>query len=365
MRRADAAAILALGYLTYRSLTLAVNGATLPVLVARPGRGPGARVSLLIPARDEAATLPETLPLLLAQGAHEVIVLDDSSTDATAQVARALGARVIPGRPLPPGWSGKTWACHQLAEAADGDLLVFTDADVRWQPGALAALAAELARTGADLLSVWPRQENTGLGQRLLTPMVDAAMLGHLPYPFVLAGLPGAVAANGQVITATRTSYDRFGGHAAVPGEVNDDMALAGHVVASGGTVRLALGGAAIGVRMYDGVASSIRGLAKSTPGLHHDSRPLMLTAALWFPLVYTLPWLLPGTGLVWLARLIGLADRSLVALVATRTRPADLAEGLLGPVTPLAAWAVYARALRRRITWRGREYPRPDATRR
>ncbi|MBE2197271.1 MAG: glycosyltransferase, partial [Anaerolinea sp.] len=104
-------------------------------------------VSLLIPARDEAAVIASAVQLLLAQQYphFELIVLDDGSTDGTAVLAQQAAAsdprfRLIQGQPLPPGWLGKNWACHQLSQAAQGEILIFTDADVQWQPGALAAV---------------------------------------------------------------------------------------------------------------------------------------------------------------------------------------------------------------------------------
>ncbi|MFC6802257.1 glycosyltransferase [Deinococcus caeni] len=127
-------------------------------------------MSILIPARDEAHNLPRTLPGVLAQGAFEVLVLDDGSRDGTADVARRLGAPVLTGKPRPDDWNGKPWACQQLLRAASGEVLIFTDADVDWHAGALGGLLSELTRSGADLLSIQPRQANAGLGARLLTP---------------------------------------------------------------------------------------------------------------------------------------------------------------------------------------------------
>lgn len=369
---------LALGYLSYRAVVTAVNAATLPRLRAGEGAGavdarpawPG-RVSLLVPARDEAANLATTLPALLAQGADAVVVLDDASTDATAQIAHDAGARVVPGAPLPPGWVGKTWACHQLAHEAAGatgdapapdDLLVFVDADVTLGPGALAALVSTLDRTGADLLTVFPRQRTPTLAERLITPLVDAAFVGHLPAVLMRTRV-GLTAANGQVMAFRRSAYDAAGGHAAVRGDVVEDLALADRTRRAGGHVVVALGGELIDVRMYDGYRTGVAGFAKSARGVHGDSRPLLVASALWFVMTYTLPWLLPTTPLVRAARLAGLADRAVVNLVTGRTAPLDLAEGLLGPVTPLLALPVYWRALRRPPLWKGRSYPAGGAS--
>lgn len=359
----DAAATLALAVLGYRAATLASNAVALPRLAptALPADAP--RISILVPARDEAETLPHTLPGLLAQGAHEVLVLDDASTDGTGEVARSLGARVIDGAALPQGWAGKPWACHQLAQAATGDVLIFTDADVRWRTGALGALLTEWragARKGRtpQLLSVWPRQLTPSAGLRLLTPLVDAAMLGNLPVPLMDTPLPGAAAANGQVMVFDRDGYARIGGHEAVRSSVLEDVGLARAVRRSGGRVVLALGNRAVAVQMYPDARAAIAGLAKSTPGLHGGSRVAMVASWALFTAAFTLPWLLPPTRRVRLARALSLWDRTAVNLLVGRRTPADLAEGLLGPATPLLALPVYRRALRRRITWRGRTYP-------
>lgn len=375
---------LAAGYLTYRGITLAVNAVTLRRLRAgtadtdhRDATGhrdvrvatehqevslrrddSPAPVSLLVPARDEAEALAANLPGLLTQGAAEVIVLDDESRDGTAEVAERLGAKVISGAPLPPGWAGKPWACHQLASAASGTVLVFTDADVTWRPGALAALLAELERTGAGLLSVFPRHTPESLGERLITPLVDAAFIGHLAAPLIRTALPGAVAANGQVMAWRREAYERVGGHEAVRAELVEDVRIAQLAHARAVPVRVALGGDAIEVRMYRSYAESVAGLAKSTPGMHGGSRIVMAGAAAWFVMTYTLPWVLPSRPLVWAARLAGVLDRAVVSAITGRRRPGDLAEGLLGPVTPILVLPVYARALRSRVMWKGRHYP-------
>ena len=133
-------------FLTLQFLTLLTNLIFFPVL--RPSQIPSKEdVSILVPARNEAENLPQTLPRLLAQtGNFEVIVINDQSTDATAEVLETFQSnprlRILQGTPLPTGWSGKNWACHQLAQAAEGDTLIFTDADVRWEPSTLNSLLA-------------------------------------------------------------------------------------------------------------------------------------------------------------------------------------------------------------------------------
>ncbi|MFC5848383.1 glycosyltransferase [Deinococcus petrolearius] len=342
------------GFMTYKVVTLLHNALAFPRL--RPAvTPPGARVSLLVPARDEAHNLARTLPGLLAQGA-EVIVLDDHSSDDTAAVAARLGARVLRGAPLPPGWTGKAWACQQLAGAATGELLVFTDADVFWHPGALGGLLREQAASGADLLSVWPRQDNRTLGERLITPLVEVTLLVGLPFAFLRLPSPRAGAANGQVMAFRRAPYEALGGHAAVRGELLEDVQFAYRLRAAGGRQSLALGQRCVGVRMYRSYPASVRGLGKSLLAVHGGHRArLPLTLGLQFAL-YTLPWLLRVPGWRWL-RLASVLERPLVNLISGRRRGADLAEGLLGPLMPLLMLPAYVRALRRRAVWKGRAY--------
>ncbi|ADV68891.1 glycosyltransferase [Deinococcus maricopensis] len=345
------------GFVLTKLAVLAVNALVFPRL--RRGRpGSGARVSLLVPARNEVHNLPRTLPGLLAQGAHEVLVLDDGSTDGTADVARTLGARVLPGAALPDGWCGKPWACQQLAQAATGDVLVFTDADVTWAPGALHAVLHELECSGAHLLSVYPRQDARTLGERLLVPLVDDVLLGLLPAPLLRWPVASMGAANGQVMVFRAGAYRRLGGHALVRAEVLEDVRFGTRVKARGGRLALALGGGLIHVRMYGGYREATRGFAKGLVAAHGGSRALAAASWAWHVAVYTLPWV---TGRPALGALT-LLERVAANAVAGRTRPADLAEALLMPVTPLAALPVYLRALLGRTAWKGRTYPRRRA---
>ncbi|WP_034386360.1 glycosyltransferase family 2 protein [Deinococcus sp. YIM 77859] len=342
----------------YKAATLLVNALTFPRLRPRPLPSARPSVSLLVPARNEAHNLPELLPGLLAQGADEVLVLDDGSTDGTAEVARRLGARVLTGAPLPPGWHGKPWACQQLGQVARGEVLIFTDADVLWHPGALGAVLHELARAGADLLSVYPRQHNVTPGERLLTPLVDAVLLTFLPAPLLRFPHHTAAAANGQVMAFRREAYTRVGGHALVRAELLEDVLFAQRLKARGGRLALALGQSCLGVRMYRSYPASVAGFGKNAGAVHGGSRLVLVLSAAWHLAAYSLPWLLPGRRRgVWALRAAGLLERALVNLLTGRRAPADLAEGLLGPVTPLLALPVYWRALRRRVTWKGRAY--------
>ena len=213
------------------------------------------RISVLVPARNEALNIGLCVSSLLSQDYPnlELIVLDDNSEDETLKMIQDLGLaetstqhRLLRGAPLPAGWTGKNWACHQLAQAATGDFLFFTDADTCHAPGTVTASLSYAERKRADLLSAWPRLLSVTWGERLIIPMI--LFFGMVLYPHWLlrslqahperaAGLPatllrGLGAANGQFMFFRRAAYERIGGHAALRDHLVEDVGL-GRAVAS------------------------------------------------------------------------------------------------------------------------------------
>jgi hypothetical protein len=256
--------------------------------------------------------------------------------------------------PRPYGWVGKNWACHQLAGAAGGDLLVFVDADVTLAPGALDAVRAELARQRADVFSVFPRQRTGTAGERLLVPLIDENLLAFLPHQLLAAPVPAAATANGQLLAFTRRAYAMVGGHAAVAGRIVEDVALARRARRCGLRLGLALGGDLVSTRMYDGYPATVRGLGKSLREAHGGRDALLAASAAGHLVAYTLPWLRRGP--LWrVAAGLGLAER---LLVNAKTGRRDWWEAALVPVTAPAALPVFLLALRRRARWKGRTYP-------
>ncbi|MCP2322629.1 glycosyltransferase involved in cell wall biosynthesis [Hamadaea flava] len=318
-------------------------------------------MSVLVPARDEARRLPKLLPGLLAQPADEILVLDDQSSDGTADVVCAYAdprLRLIPGRPRPDGWIGKNWACHQLAEAATGELLVFCDADVVLRPGALDAILHEARRQRADVFSVFPRQltGSPGLGERLLVPLIDETLLAFLPHRLLDLPVPSAAAANGQLLAFWREAYTTIGGHEAVHDRIVEDVALARRARRLGLKLGLALGGDLVQARMYDDYRQTVAGLGKSLRAAHLSNDAVVLASAAFHVTAYTVPWLRWRHGRAWrIAAVLGLAER---VLANAKTGRGAYAEAALVPITPLAALPVYATALRRKARWKGRVYP-------
>jgi len=200
----------------------------------RPSGGP-ARVSALVPARNEERNIARCIGSLLAQDATllEVIVLDDASEDGTwhetERFAQDPRLRRLRGAPLPEGWLGKTWACHQLSEEARGEILLFVDADVFLRPRAAAAIVAALHERRCAALSVLPRERTRGLGEGLVLPILPWSLHTFIPFA-LLHALPfrrGSLTAVGQLMAFRSEAYRAIGGHAAVRAEVAEDREIA------------------------------------------------------------------------------------------------------------------------------------------
>lgn len=242
----------------------------------------GASVSVIIPARDEAVTLPVLLTSLRALHPTpcEVLLVDDGSSDDTAAIAARGGATVLTAPEPPAGWTGKTWACHLGAQASTGSHLLFLDADTQLAPDALARLMADLLPKGG-LLSVQPfhlvrrSYEQLSAYFNLVSMMASGA--------FTL-GTPRAPLAFGPCLLTSRRDYDRAGGHAAVRGYVLDDAQLAIAYQRSGLAVRCRGGGTTISMRMYpSGFGQLAEGWTKNVASGALQARPgPALGAALW-----------------------------------------------------------------------------------
>jgi len=359
-----------LGFLLAKLATLLANLAWFPVLgrghpdAGRPGPAvhPAERVSLLIPMRNEAGRLARFLPAALAQaGVAELIVLDDGSTDGSAALAGSLladtpHARLVAGTAPPAGWVGKNWACQQLADQASGELLVFCDADVLLAPGAVRAVLAERARQRADLFSVFPRQLTGGLGDALLTPLIDDVLLCFLPFGLLSVDVPAAATANGSLLALHRQTCSALGGFSSVRAELVEDVALARAARRAGCKLGLALGGNLVQTQMYSGYSEAVRGLGRGLLAVTGGARWRLVAAAGWHLVVYTLPFLAAGRRRRWLLPLgLGLAERLLVAL---KCHPRAAWQTVLTPLYPLAFVPVAGQAMRRRQYWKGRSYP-------
>jgi chlorobactene glucosyltransferase len=348
------------------SLIASLNALTFPRLRPSTFHHSPSSLSVLVPARDEAHAIAETVRALLAQPeVAELLILDDQSTDGTASVAHAAAngdprLRVIAGQPLPPGWLGKNWACHQLSQAATGDCLLFTDADVRWQPTSLSALLAHFHHTRADLLTVWPTQITETWAERLVVPLMALAIQAYLP---VLAThhlpSPAFAAAMGQCLLFRRSAYERIGGHARAKDNIVEDVALARAVKSAGLRLRVADGGGLIACRMYRNWDEVRNGFAKNILAGHGNSPILLILSTAFHWLTFVTPWLVVvgDWRIGWPLVALSVGVRALTAAI-TRQRISD---ALLMPVSVMLMTLIAAQSLWWRYRggpqWKGRTF--------
>jgi 4,4'-diaponeurosporenoate glycosyltransferase len=356
--------------------------------LARPRRLPGsvvagaagavgarsgtADVSVIIPARDEAHNLPVLLESLSASRVQpgEVIVVDDHSQDATATVARERGAHVLAAPPLPPGWLGKSWACHVGAASAASARLLFLDADTCLGPDAVSMLLDVLDRDGG-LVSVQPSHRTERAFEQLSAFFNVVSLLGTGAFA---ARPPRAQRmAFGPCLLTSATDYRMCGGHEAVRGDVVEDIALASRYADRGLRVTCHLGGQALWFRMYpQGLRSLLQGWTKNIAvGAGRAPAAFSALAVVWVaaaataaaslvsgavgwasggtaPILDLAAWLLMAAQLAWMLRVIGRFRWWTSALYVLP---------LLGFIVVFLRSAVMA-ARRSPAVWRGRQVP-------
>jgi chlorobactene glucosyltransferase len=278
--------------------------------------GPPARtppVSILVPARNEERSIERCLRSLLAQDypEFEVVVLDDQSTDGTPDLIAEMAGResklvAVQGVQPPAGWLGKQWACYQLAQAATGELLLFTDADTVHEAQALSRAVAALFEESADLLSAMPRQEVTTWSEKLVIPVMPWSFFAFLPLGIAFRVKASSLAAAvGQFMLFRRSAYDRVGGHRAVRQDLVEDIALARLFKARGRRWRLVDGEHLLSCRMYGSWSEVRDGFSKNLWAAFGYRLPLFLVVCLclaiafWQPLG-TLVLSMVGAALPW-----------------------------------------------------------------
>ncbi|HEX6058466.1 MAG TPA: glycosyltransferase family 2 protein, partial [Gemmatimonadaceae bacterium] len=230
-------------------------------------------VSVVVPARDEAATIERCVRSALAAEwpRLEVLVVDDHSTDDTGAIARRIAAedprlRVVVPPPLPAGWFGKPWACQAGFDASRGALVLFVDADTRQAPDLVPRAVQAMRARGAGLLSVDADQELGTFWEKVVQPQIFGMLWARFGGTEIVNRSTRVhdKIANGQCILVRRDAYEAVGGHRAVRDRVAEDLMLAQRFFLAGRNPALVLGAGRISTRMYTSLAALVRGWTKN-----------------------------------------------------------------------------------------------------
>jgi glycosyltransferase involved in cell wall biosynthesis len=230
------------------------------------------KVSLLIPARNEEDNIGRLLSSAAEQtySSFEVIVGNDNSTDNTKRIIDEYSGRFsfISGReipPLPEGWKGKSHTVSVLADEAEGELLLFADADINLHKDAVSSAAAYMDDTGADVVSVFPRQLMHSWGERIIVPLLNFFLLSLLPLKQVFKSERVSLSAGiGQFILFKRSAYEKIGGHKAVHNKIAEDVAIIRLAKMNRLKVLTMLDKGLVSCRMYIGLKDAFNGFAKN-----------------------------------------------------------------------------------------------------
>ena len=331
---------------------------------------PDQTVSVVIPARNEEFTIGQAILSLAGQPeVFEIIVVDDQSADNTSAVLERLAVsvsklRALEGGPLPEGWVGKNYAAWQGAQCATGTWLLFTDADAVHQPGSTGRALDQVAANAAEMFSVSPAQEMRTWWERALIPFVYCRLAQLYSYTAVNDPRSPVAAANGQFLLIRRDIYEAFGGHAAVRGEVLEDVALARLAKLSGIRLLFSPDDGLVRVRMYTTFRTMWEGWTKNLC-------PLVTGAGqgVTRELFYVLPWipflclvLTPRYPIMALLGVALLAGRHAGYAAALRRNRFPLPSVVYYMVAVLLYGAALAASdwhyARGRVTWKGRQYP-------
>ena len=257
-------------------------------------------VSVLIPTRNEAKNVGACLRGALTQDhpRYEVILVDDSSTDATVQIAQNIAAnnqrlRVFRGRPVAPHWFGKTYAQYQAAQVSRGQYLLFLDADVVLDRRALSYMVTAAQKGGAGILSVLPLQVKEGFWEGLLAPFKYFHLLLFFPlYAMDWAWEAMAAYANGQCMLVERNAYKKIGGHSNASETLREGADMAKLLKQRGGTIKLLSGGGIARARVYGGPPDLWEGMARSLYTLAHRSLLGAVLMIITYALLFVIPFL-------------------------------------------------------------------------
>ncbi|MFC2145540.1 glycosyltransferase, partial [Actinomycetota bacterium] len=288
-------------------------------------------ISILVPARNEAANIKRCIRSLLKQDYPniEIIVLNDNSEDDTALIVERLAAensnlKLINGKPLKPGWLGKCYACYQLSKHAKGEYFVFTDADTFHVKSSVSSAIGCLVSNKLDVLSAIPRQIMVGIHERMVVSWTHFGILSLLPLIMVKKSKnPLFATANGQFLLFKRKVYEKIGGHKSIKAKVLEDIHMAKQVKRCGYRIMLFDGSTNIACRMYRNFKDLLRGFSKFMYAAFDFKLFTMTFVVLFIISVFLAPFILLPLGLLvfdWSGTLIGLFIIQIFAVLVMRS---------------------------------------------
>jgi len=257
-------------------------------------------VSVLIPARDEENRISECLQSLISQCSNviEIIVLDDRSTDATAEIVMEFSeqdsrVKLMAGDELPSGWIGKHWACHQLSLVSEGQYLLFLDADTVLEEDAILLALRKATEGNCDLLTFMPRRIAKCVAEKLMFPFIDWAIFCWLPMSQAHKRKnPYLSATYGQFMLFKRLAYEQIGGHSRVKDNAVDDMELGRMTKREGLVWSLLDGGGLVTSLPYENNVDALKGISRSVfPALNYHVSLLVAFSILLLAIAYIPPY--------------------------------------------------------------------------
>ena len=345
------------------------NAATAPMLKKSIGLQNRPRVSVLIPARNEEANIGTCIEGFLSQNYDnfKILVLDDHSTDRTEAIIEKFSeqhpeVQAIRGKPLPAGWLGKNWACHQLSQYANGEILIFTDADNCPAPNAIMNTVAYMQKLELGLLSAFPEKMTRTLPEKLVVPVVDMFVYAGLPlWLTYFSRFPSLAAASGLWLAFTRNAYQQVGGHQTVSNQIVEDVELSRLAKKNGIRILTLAGTRVVSCRMYHSFSEVWGGFSKNLFGLvRYKTIPFfILTLSLFTACVlpYITVWFASLRELSLIAIVMNVAMRMVLAL---KYRHPFFTSVILHPfgvlLTLLIGINSFFQVRRGRLQWKGRQ---------
>jgi chlorobactene glucosyltransferase len=355
--------------------------------LVQPGAD-GPFVSIVVPARDEERAIERSVRSLLSQdyARFEVIVVNDRSTDATGEILARIAAEdrrlvVLQGEEPPPGWLGKPWALHEGSRRAQGELLLFIDADLHYAPPVLSAAVADIQREQIEMLALLPHFEMQRFWEQVAMPMLAAMAFMFIPLwlsnrsRIVLLAIGGGT---GNLVR--RSAYEAAGGHESLKGSVVDDVGLARLIRTHGGRTQVVRTDSLVTLRMYHGLGEIVEGFTKNSFTTMGRSYSLAVGGMIVMLVAHVLPYAITIAAVVKLfsGQTVSISEWLFVAIVALITASRlvlfiALRYGVwnalfLHPVMMLLWMWIFVRSMwitgiRNQVHWRGRKYERHTTT--